>query len=430
MSSIIQRRRTKGKSRWIQMPPWAAAFLAICLPAVAHATIYEVGPGQPYPTIASVPNPSPGDIVDINCGTYNEVRNWTSSGTSSNPITLQGVCPSELPVVDGTNQNLSGNGGYPRAVWQMQGAYYVIQNLAFIHGTNQAEDAAGIRVMNTGVTISNVNITYCDMGLMTSTANATNLLVQYSEIAFNGSGKQNGQTHNVYLTDGDNITFQFSYIHDAVSGTNFKTRSQYTQLLYSYIAYGDQNEVDSDDGPGTGNPNSNLTMIGNIVVSKPNRTLNKLQFICFGQDVGGLHNGTLYLINNTLVAGASSIGFLRSTATDSAIAAVNNIFYGSNTIVQPGYGNGISGNNNWLPSTAAIPATFTSNTTGTNPEFVNPGQNNYQLMAGSSALGIGYSSPIYVDGNGVQQSGVEVYEYVYPLGGTLRPPGPLDAGAY
>jgi hypothetical protein len=407
----------------------AVGFSTIWLPA-AHATIYEVGPGQSYPTIASVPNPSPGDVVNIDCGTYNEVRNWTSSGTAANPITLQGVCITGLPIIDGANQNQTGNGSHPRAVWQIQGAYYVIQNLAFIHGTNAAEDAAGIRVMNTGVTITNVNISYCDMGLMTSTASATNLLVQYSEIAYNGSGKQDGETHNVYLTDGDNITLQFSYIHDALSGTNFKTRSQYTQLLYSYIAYGDQNEVDSDDGPGTGNPNSNLTMIGNIVVSKPNRTLNTSQFICFGQDVGGLHNGTLYLINNTLVAGSPSIGFLRSTATDSAIVSVNNIYYGSSTIVQPSYGNGISGYNNWLSSTAVIPTTFTSNITGADPGFVNLSQNNYQLTSASTALGIGFSSPLYVDGNGVQQSGVPVYEYVYPLGSALRPPGPLNAGAY
>jgi hypothetical protein len=51
-------------------------------------------------------------------------------------------------------------------------------------------------------------------------------------------------------------------------------------------------------------------------------------------------------------------------------------------------------------------------------------------QASSMALGIGFSSPSYVDGNGVQQSGIPVYEYVYPLGSALGPSGPLDAGAY
>jgi hypothetical protein len=412
------------------MPLPVIALFAIFLPAGLHATTFNVGPGHPYPTIASVPNPAPGDIVNIYCGSYNEARNWTTNGTASNPITLRGTCATGLPVIDGTKQNLTGDSG-PRAIWQIQGAYYVIENLAFAHGHNGDGDAACLRVMNTGTTITSVNATYCDMGIMTSTSSATNLLVEKSEIAYNGTGELDGQSHNVYLTAGNNITFQFCYIHDAVSGTNFKTRSHFSQLLYSFIAYGAQNEVDSDDGNSTGTPNSNMAMIGNIVVSMPNRTLNTSQFINFGQDVGGLHNGTLYLINNTLVAGSPAIGFLRSTASGSAIVSVNNIYYGSNTIVQPGYGTGIRGYNNWLSTTAKIPATFTSNTTGTNPGFVREAQNNYQLMSTSPARDIGFHSPVYVDGGGVTRSAVPIYEYVQNAGSTPRPSdGSLDAGAY
>ncbi len=407
-----------------------AVLFALLFACAAQATVYEVGPGQQYPTIASVPNPVAGDTVNIHCGTYNEVRNWTSSGQSGNPITLRGVCTTGQPIIDGTGQDLSGNGSRPRAVWQIQGAYYVISNLAFQNGRN-GNNGAGVRVLNTGVTISNVKITYCDMGFMTSSANATKLLVQNSEIAYNGTGVQDGATHNVYLTLGDAITFQFDYIHDAVSGTNFKSRAHYAQLLYSYITNGAQNEVDADDEVDTTAPNSNMTLIGNVIVSKPDRTLNTSQFINFGQDVGGTHNGTLYLANNTLVAGNRSIGFLRSTASNSAVVAVNNIFYGSNTIIQPGYATGVSGTNNWLPQSAAVPAGFTSNKQGLDPGFTDAATANYRLAATSSARNIGYNSPTYYDGNGAPHPSVPVSEYVHPLGSAPRSSdGSLDAGAY
>src|SRR5713226_6166457 len=174
-----------------------------------------------------------------------------------------------------------------------------------------------------------------------------------------------------------------------------------------------------------------MTMIGNVLVSTPNRTVNTTKFINFGQDTGGLHNGTLYLVNNTLIAGNPSIGFLRSSASDSAIVAVNNIFFGSHTIIQPGWANRISGNNNWLPAAATIPLGFTSTTAGTDPAFVNASQQDYHLTSASLARNIGFATPLYIDGSGVPHSAVPAFEYVKNLGSMARATaGSLDAGAY
>jgi hypothetical protein len=394
------------------------------------AASYEVGPGLIYATIASVPALSPGDVVNIHCGTYNEVRRWTDSGASGQPITLRGVCAGSRPVIDGTGQDVSGNGAAPRAVWQIEGSYYAIAGLEFENARN-GDNGAGIRMLNSFVTIDNCEFTNSDMGIVTSTTNADNIVVQSSEIAFNGTGALDGFSHNVYLTAGGTITFQFCFIHDAVSGENFKSRAHYTQLFYNFIAYGAEDEVEGDDGADTTTPNSNMTMIGNILVSTPNRTVNTTKFIMFGQDTGGTHNGTLYLINNTLIAATSSIGFLRSSATESAIVAVNNIFYGSDTIVQPGFTTNISGTNNWVPITAVIPAGFTSNTLGTDPAFVNLAGTDFHLTSGSTALKIGATAPVYLDGSGVSYSGIPAYEYVKDLSETARVPNTwLDAGAY
>jgi len=153
-----------------------AGFVGLTWPAGLQATIYEVGLGQAFPTVSSVPRLAPGDIVNIHCGTYNEVRRWGGSGTAASPIILRGVCSTARPLIDGTAHDVSGSGSIPRAVWQIEGSYYVIENLEFKNARN-GDNGAGIRVMNTSVTIHNCKITHCDMGLMTSTRSATHLLV-------------------------------------------------------------------------------------------------------------------------------------------------------------------------------------------------------------------------------------------------------------
>jgi hypothetical protein len=88
--------------------------------------------------------------VNIHCGVYNEVRNWTTSGTAAAPITLQGVCGTGRPVIDGTGKDATGNNGGPRGVWQFSGSYYNVRNLAFQNARNNSGNAAGIRVLGTG----------------------------------------------------------------------------------------------------------------------------------------------------------------------------------------------------------------------------------------------------------------------------------------
>ncbi len=399
------------------------------LPRAVSAATFDVGPGQPYATIAGIPALQPGDVVNIHCGTYNEVRQWFDNGTPANPIILQGVCSTGRPVIDGTGKDTSGNGG-PRGVWEIQGSNYQVRNLEFRNAHN-GNNAAGLRVMNASITVTNCLMDWNDMGLMTSTSSVDNLLVQNSELAYNGTGALDGLSHNVYLTSGTTVTFSYCYIHDAVSGENFKSRAHYVQLLYNYIAYAAESEVEGDDNPDTAVPNSNMTMIGNILVSTPNRTVNTTKFINFGQDEGGSHSGTLYLINNTLIAGAGSIGFLRSSAVDSAIVAVNNIFFGSNTILQPGFTTAVSGSNNWVPATATIPPGFSSSVTGTDPLFVNAAMFDFHLTAASTARNIGAANPAYQDAYGATQAGLPAFQYLSPLGSMARPADTgVDAGGF
>ena len=396
-----------------------------------QAATYDVGSGYPYVTIASVPVLQPGDVVNIHCGTFNEIRQWLDNGTPSNPITLQGVCSSAKPIIDGTGQDASGNGSQPRGDWEIQGSNYIIRNLEFRNAHN-GNNAAGLRVMNANVTVTNCLMDNNDMGILTSTTNVDNMLVQSTEVANNGTGYGDGLSHNVYLTAGITITFSNCYIHDSNSGENFKSRAHYVNLFYNFIAYGAESEVESlDNTYDTADANSNMTMIGNVLVSMQYRTINDTKFINFGQDTGGPHNGTLYLINNTLIAGSTSIGFVRTSAPGVSVVATNNIFYGSNNIVQAGLANGISGSNNWFPNTAIVPPNFTAITFGADPGLANIAGGDYHLLATSTARNIGLASPVYYDGNGVSHSGVPTLQYVQPLSITTRPSDTgMDAGAY
>ncbi len=413
----------------VSFPLFVLFVLGCAAPRQIWAATYEVGAGQSYATLASLPTLNPGDVVNVHCGVYNEVRQWFDSGTAASPITLQGACSTGRPIIDGNGLDTSGNGG-PRGDWEFVGNYYQVRNLEFRNARN-GENAAGIRVMSNYVTITNVLVDYNDMGIMTSSDAADNLLVQNSEIAYNGTGYQDGQSHNVYTGIGGTITFQYCYIHDSVSGENFKSRAHWTQLFYNFIAYGAESEVEGLDNTDTEGPNSNMVMIGNLLVSTPNRTVNTTKFINFGQDDGGTHNGTLYLINNTLIAATTDIGFLRSSASNSSVIAINNVFYGSNTIVNTTYNHDISGSNNWFPNTANIPSSFTNSTTGTDPGFLNPGLGDFHLLATSPARNIGIVNPTFFDGNGVSHSGIPTLQYLSPLNSTARPTDTgLDAGAF
>jgi hypothetical protein len=403
------------------------AFCILTNVTFSLATIYEVGTGQPYPTISSLPSLIPGDIVNIHPGIYNEVKKWTDSGTLGNPITLRGV-GTPRPVIDANKQNVTGKKGTPRAAWEIQGNYYVIENLEFTNARNNSYNGAGIRVLFANfTTVRNCKITFCDMGMMSSSND--NLLVEYTEVAFNGTRKFNGFSHNFYLAGGNSV-IQFCYIHDAPYGQNFKTRGHYTDLLYNYIADSNEGEVGPVDGTDTTAANSNMTMIGNIVVSKPDRTGNTGKFINFGQDSGGSHNGRLYLVNNTLVAGSPSIQFLTANASDGTIVAINNIFRGSGVITPSSDYPRVSGWNNFMESSATVPPGFTTPVIG-DPGFLSESQRDFHLISSSVCRNVGDGSPTYQDGSGVSHSAVPTLEYVNHLQSKQRASdGLIDSGAY
>jgi hypothetical protein len=408
---------------------WVVFALSVIGTQVFGAT-YQVGAGKTYPTIGAVPGLAPGDIVEIYGGTYNEVKRWSNAGTAAAPITIRGI-GSPRPIIDATGFTVDGALPNPRAVFQVEASYVVIENLEFVNARN-GDNGSGIRVTSFGVTTDHVIIRNCkvdnnDMGIMSDTMD--NLLIDSCEVGNNGTSLHAGYTHNFYL-GGTKSTIQYCYIHDSLYGQNFKTRGHYTELLYNFIADSQDGEVGLVDDTPTTLANSNAVMIGNVIAAKPRISgYNSGRFIQFGQDSGVAHNGTLFCYNNTFIAGDSRINFLDSNIAGASIVASNNIFFNSTTIST---GNGpVSGSNNWMPSGAAVPAGVSNTTFGSDPGFVNAAARDFHLTSTAQCRDIAASARTYLDGNGNSLSGAPTQEYVHPLQFAARSnDGKLDIGAY
>src|SRR5262249_46150250 len=149
---------------------------------------------------------------------------------------------------------------------------------------------------------------------------------------------------------------------------------------------------------------------GNVIVSKPRLSeYNSGRFIQFGQNSGGQHNGTLFAVNNTFIAGDGRIQFLSANAPGAGLLAVNNIFYGSHQMVGT-IGSGISGSNNWVQSSAAVPTAQFSAVAGNDPGFISRAARNFRLTAASACRDQGAMTLTYLDGTGSARSGSPVFE--------------------
>jgi hypothetical protein len=403
----------------------AAAWLATSPSGAAAA--YQVGPARAHKSVASLPLLRPGDLVEIDPGTYNEVKRWTAAGTATQPIIIRGIGASR-PVFDATGQVVDGVLPHPRAIFQIEADHIGLEHLEFRNARNGG-NGAGLRVTSGNhVTVRDCRITACDMGIMSD--NNRDLLIETSEIAGNGTKHYDGYSHNLYL-GGNNTTVRFCWVHDSLYGQNFKSRGHYTELLYNLITDSQDGEIGLVDAAETAAENSHALMIGNVVISKPRLSgYNSARFIQFGQDSGGQHNGTLVALNNTFVAGDGRIQFLSANAPGARIVAVNNIFHGSTKVVGAS-GGGISGTNNWLPSGISVPAGFSGNVTGADPGFVDGPTRDVRLAPASACRNKGLAGLGFVDGTGALRPAHPTFEYERDLKSRARAAdGALDLGAY
>ncbi|MCD6364892.1 MAG: right-handed parallel beta-helix repeat-containing protein [Planctomycetes bacterium] len=305
---------------------------ALTLSHTCSAAVYRVSPDGPISSLASIVNTlQPGDVVEVESGTYNEAMRIWASGTAEAPITIRGVGP-DRPLFDAIGLNLTGAGSVPRAIFQLEGENIVLENIEMINATETlTHNAGGVRILLSAnnPTIRNCKISNSNKGIGGG-CETGRVLIENCDVGFNGSVEMNGYRHNFYMGGTAPVILRGNYIHDAIYGQNFKSRAHYVELWYNWIADSNEGEVGAVEyNDWTGLPNSNVLMVGNVIISKENRTGNLHKYVHFGTDSGGLHNGTLYMFNNTVVANHDDINFIEIDSPETKAVARNNIFVGT-----------------------------------------------------------------------------------------------------
>src|SRR3954471_23492063 len=107
------------QARWLGVCAWL-------LPSVASAMTYQVGAARTYVSpcaLAQAVTLQPGDVIEVDAGTYTDFCQLTASGTQAMPIVMRGVA-GPRPIVDAAGKDLNGVGSTPRAIFQWNGGSY------------------------------------------------------------------------------------------------------------------------------------------------------------------------------------------------------------------------------------------------------------------------------------------------------------------
>ncbi len=185
----------------------------------------------------------------------------------------------------------------PAASWRASDLY---------NAHNESNNGAGVRINQANdITIRRCKIHDNDMGIMSNgsaTANTgANQLIDGCLITDNGTQKQPGYNHNLYL-GGTSVTVRACEIARSLTGHNLKSRAHINCIEYNYIHDSANRELDLVDEKGnTDAPGSNTLLLGNIIIKKLAHMSGNKAVIHFGQDGGHDHIGMLYLVHNTIV---------------------------------------------------------------------------------------------------------------------------------
>ncbi len=337
--------------------------------SVPAGQLYRVGPGQPFATIADLPKLAPGDVVELQPGVHRGAWRLPAGGTAMRPITVRGA-PGEPPLIDSEGLTLTGAGAVPRASLQLLGGYWRVEHLAFTNARNGL-NAAAIRLAEVqSAVILDCRITRSDQGV---DAVADEVTITNCDVGFCGTTSNDGYGHDVNLL-ATRALVRGCHLHDQLHGQALRSTCAHLDVEANRIV----NAEDGEISIATGDRPTEVTLAGNLVVSKRERKGNTMRFILTEGEGGG----TLRLVHNTFVADSQWVTFIAPGKL--AVNAYANIFSGSDRIALPG---NVVGGSNWLPATATAPPGFAGTDTGSDPGFVAPATGDYRLRPDSPCVG-------------------------------------------
>lgn len=443
-----------------------------------NATDYHVGPNQALSMIADVPWASlqAGDRVFIywKDSPYREKWVINRQGTAVNPIEIIGVSNEEgqQPIISGDGATTPTNLNYwneRRGVIKIGGssvpadglpAYIHIENLEICSaqpdyqftndngGTETYSNNAASIYIEKGEHIVIKNCTLHDSGnglFIGAFDGATqDILIESNYIYGNGIVDRFFE-HNAY-TECIDITYQynrFGPLREGADGNNLKDRSAGLTVRYNWIEGGNR-QLDLVDAEGSQNlvnhPSYSSTFVYGNVLIEPDGAGNS-QIIHYGGDSGttaDYRKGTLYLYNNTIISTRSgNTTLVRLSTNDETAEIFNNIIYNTASGQQMAIidDDGTANlSHNWLKTDwrdchctpDGSVNDVTSNMTGTDPLFVDFGQQDFTLQMNSPVINEGMNLP-----SAVLPDHDVVMEYVKHQEATARSmDSDRDLGAY
>ena len=283
-------------------------YVALCLSLLGLSTgtlaaTLDVGSARSYIRIEdALLKARPGDVISVYPGNYQK----TALLVKTPNVHLKAAA--EKITLDGTGFNYSGKGSTPRAIIQFEASASgcTLDGFVLVNASNESFNGAGVRINQANnIIVRNCVLQKNEMGIMSNGSvkdnTATNQLIEGCLISDNGTQKQAGYNHNLYL-GGTSVIVRKSEIARSVTGHNIKSRAHITRVENCYIHDSANREVDLVDAAGnTDVPASDAFLVENKIVKSPACTGNR-NVIHFGKDGDARHDGTLYLIRNQIVS--------------------------------------------------------------------------------------------------------------------------------
>ncbi|MDD5769752.1 MAG: right-handed parallel beta-helix repeat-containing protein, partial [Candidatus Gracilibacteria bacterium] len=326
---------------------------------------------------------APGDKIVFKAGTIKikDVGRWGKInylyGTKDKPIIIEGETGPNgelLTTLDGAGFDLYGDGSNSRDLLGIEsGQYVIIRNIRFLNSWNSTGNAGGIRfVKGDNLVVENCEFNNTQNGVFTYGSGK----ITIKNSLFNRAGYFPGGGHAVYLENKEVYFIGNHVINTQYS--SFRTRASFTYMEGNYIENRANTEVTLFGGATTADPNSNVVMIGNVIIKTPSsrddgQPGNKYQFIQIGQRTTPF---SVYAYDNTFIldqdkaidTGSDQKNYARlimfsdaSTNQNAKIYLKNNVIYGSNKLADNGQ-QGIYGEfeNNIYMSGSVVPNGWTA----------------------------------------------------------------------
>lgn len=378
-------------------------FLAVTMTSsMVFAAMLEVGPDKMFARIEEANEKAEaGDTILVYPREGNAAYDKVAVFVRRSNLTFKAVRDGDNDWVplSGAGFDYSGQGEVPRAIFQFNKGSdnCVLEGFELSGAHNGSHNGAGVRINQANqVLIRNCRIHGNDMGIMSngdgSSGSASDQIIEYCMIFGNGSYEAVGYNHNLYL-GGSSVMVRHCEIYRSLTGHNIKSRAHYTRVQYCYVHDSANREFDLVDSVDTEKPGSHAVLMGNVIVKDSGCEGNKT-VIHFGQDSKLEHDGTIYLIHNTIVtpfvapvvelsAAKAKAVFLGNFVCDSGMVQ------SGQTVVEgraPGKESNASGVYNWFDrgfikpgETELSPRDNYYGNHITDP-FINPAAHNFRLV--------------------------------------------------